>query len=101
MLQEMANGIALTIFTATLAYALVDVAKATLKRLVNIPTAYPILRVVIAVYLSLIFHANLLESFGIKIFVSPFHSYVITGLVASLGAEGVYRKFGNLVAKPK
>ena len=84
------------IVTAIVAYALVD----ALRLLIRKDFYYPTLALIFSVYNAIRLHANVFALSGVKFYGTSIEAYILSGIVASLGAKEIYARFGDFV-KPK
>jgi len=84
------------IVTAVVAYALVD----ALRLLVRKDFYYPTLALIFSIYNAIRLHANVFALSGVKFYGTSIEAYILSGIVASLGAKEIYSRFGDFV-KPK
>lgn len=93
----MVEGLVLLVIVATIAYGIVDAIKALFRK----DFWWPSLALAVSVYLAVVTRTDVLGVLGLRVLVNPIHSYVVTGILASLGAKGLHERFGDLVAKIK
>jgi len=84
------------IVTAIVAYALVD----AIRLLVRKDFYYPTLALIFSIYNAIRLHANVFALSGVKFYGTSIEAYILSGIIASLGAKEIYTRFGDFV-KPK
>lgn len=95
-------GLILITLVSVVGYGLVDALKVIMRNIFVYKyrkVIYPIIATLLCVYIANLLHASIFSVLNAKFYGTPTEAYVITGILASLGAKEVNDRFGSFVGK--